>query len=266
MWQLLDKNLSSRFILGTALYPSIDLMLESIETSKTHCVTVSLKRSLAQGKSQKENRFWQSLKETKCHILPNTAGCRNYKEAVTMAEMARDIFKTNWIKVEVIGDDYNLQPDPFELLKACEILIEKGFEILPYCTDDLILAKRLVEMGAKVLMPWAAPIGSGKGIINPYALSVLRERFPDITLIIDAGIGLPSEAAFIMEMGFDGVLLNSAVALSGNPPLMAKAFSNAILAGRDAYLAKRMPQREMAKPSTNLMETPFWQVNPKKLS
>ncbi|MCF6764237.1 thiazole synthase [Thiotrichales bacterium 19S3-7] len=255
MWQLLDKSLSSRFILGTALYPSVKIMLDSINASEASLITVSLKRSSA---TNKDNHLWQALLKTGCHLLPNTAGCRSAKEAILMAEMAQEVFKTNWIKVEVIGDDYNLQPDMIGVINACESLIDKGFNVLPYITDDLVMAKHLVDLGVKVLMPWAAPIGSGKGVYNPYALSVLRLRFPNIQLIVDAGIGIASDAAKVMEMGFDGVLLNSAVALAGNPVEMALAFNYAIKAGRSAYLARPMPVREMASPSTALSNTPFW--------
>ncbi|MCF6777228.1 thiazole synthase [Thiotrichales bacterium 19X7-9] len=262
MWQLLDKSLDSRFILGSALYPSVQMMLDSIKASSTSLITVSLKRSLA---TNTDNHIWQQLLKTGCHILPNTAGCRNAKEAIFMAEMAQEIFKTNWIKLEVIGDDYNLQPDMIGVIEASEVLIDKGFNVLPYVTDDLVMAKRLVDLGVKVLMPWAAPIGSGKGVHNPYALEVLRARFQNIQLIVDAGIGVPSDATKVMEMGFDGVLLNSAVALAGNPVEMACAFKHAIKAGRYAYLAKRMPVREMAASATALMDTPFWHRKEKQM-
>lgn len=256
MWQIGEVQLTSRLLIGTALYPSPEIMRDAVITSGTEIVTVSLKRQLPNVKTP--NQFWQYIKDIKCHVLPNTAGCRNAKDAVTTAEMAREIFATNWIKLEVIGDEYNLQPDAVELLKATEILIAKGFEVLPYCTDDLVLCQRLVKLGCKVIMPWGAPIGSGKGLVNPYALSILRQRLPDVTLIVDAGIGLPSHAAKAMEMGYDAVLLNSAVALANDPVIMAGAFKHAVIAGREAYQAGAMPEREMAKPSTPLIDTPFW--------
>jgi thiazole synthase len=193
-----------------------------------------------------------------CHLLPNTAGCHHADEAVNLAEMARELFQTNWIKLEVIGDDYNLQPDPFELVKAAAILVKNGFDVFPYCTDDLVVCQRLIDSGCKILMPWAAPIGSGKGIINPYALATLRARLPDITLIVDAGIGKPSQAAGVMEMGFDAVLLNTAVSAARDPVTMAAAFRDAINAGRAAYEAGLMPERNTAHPSTSLIDTPFW--------
>jgi len=195
-------------------------------------------------------------------LLPNTAGCRSAQEAITLAEMAREIFETPWIKLEVTGDDYTLQPDPFELVVAAAELIKRGFDVFPYCTDDLVLCKRLVDVGCQVLMPWAAPIGSGRGILNPYALETLRARMSDIPLIIDAGIGKPSEPARVMEMGFDAVLLNTAVAEAKNPAHMASAFNFAIQAGRMAYLSGLMPERLSASPSTALMDTPFWLQSP----
>jgi thiazole synthase len=172
--------------------------------------------------------------------------------------MAREIFNTNWIKLEVIGDEYNLQPDPFELVKAAELLIKKGFEVFPYCTDDLVLCQRLLDNGCKILMPWAAPIGSGKGIINPYSLETLRQRLPDATLIVDAGIGKPSHAVQAMELGYDAVLLNTAVSLAKNPQQMAGAFRDAVRAGRSAYEAGMMLERNMAHSCTPIIDTPFW--------
>lgn len=256
MWTLADKVLTSRFLLGTAQYPSLDIMKQAIITSEASIITVSLKR---QSPSQQGgNEFWNAIKALNCHLLPNTAGCRTASDAVTTAEMAREIFQTNWIKLEVIGDDYNLQPDPFELVTAANTLIQRGFEVFPYCTDDLVLCQRLADAGCRILMPWAAPIGSGQGIINPYALETLRARLPDITLIVDAGIGKPSHAAQAMEMGYDGVLLNTAVSLAQSPIAMADAFRQAISAGRTAFEAGIMPKRNLAHPSTSLLDTPFW--------
>jgi len=256
MWQLAGKTLDSRFLLGTAQYPSLQIMRDAIVTSNTNVITVSLKRQSP--KKQGGDVFWSSIKNLNCHLLPNTAGCHNATDAINTAEMAREIFQTNWIKLEVIGDDYNLQPDPFELVKAAKQLIHNGFEVFPYCTDDLVLCLRLIDCGCQILMPWAAPIGSGKGIINSYALETLRARLPDATLIIDAGIGRPSHASQAMELGFDGVLLNTAVSLSKNPIQMAGAFRDAIIAGRSAFKAGIVPERNMANPSTSLLDTPFW--------
>ncbi|WP_119344260.1 thiazole synthase [Facilibium subflavum] len=250
------ENLTNSMILGTALYPNLDVMRKAIQTSNVDMVTVSLKRELTGGKN---NFFWQHIQQTRCKVLPNTAGCRTADEARMIAKAAREIFKTDYIKLEVIGDKHTLQPDVFELLKACEMLIEDGFKVLPYCNDDLIVCQRLVQLGCRVLMPLGSYIGSGQGINNPEAFKLLRQRFPDITLIVDAGIGTPSDATKAMELGFDGVLLNSAIALADDPVTMAKAFDLSIKSGKLAYQAKRMPKRAFAQSSTNLEDTPFWQ-------
>ena len=250
-----DTILQSRFFLGTAGYPSPDALANSIEAAAPGLLTVSLRRESKAGKGQ---NFWNIIKSFNLPILPNTAGCSTEKEAVTTAEMAREIFDTNWIKLEVIGDDYTLQPDPYRLLNAAGTLIEKGFEVFPYMTDDLILANRLSDLGCNILMPWGAPIGSGRGLNNPFALQLLRERFPDKTLVVDAGIGAPSHAAAAMEMGYDAVLLNTAVSKSGNPAQMASAFAQSTKAGREAYLAGIIAPQEKATASTPLIDKPFW--------
>lgn len=256
MWHVAGKTLSSRLLLGTACYPSLESMADAVRASETDVITLSIKRQAPQGKGGES--FWRVIKNLGCHLLPNTAGCRDARSAISMAELTRELFETSWIKLEVIGDDYNLQPDPFELLKAAKILIHQGFDVFPYCTDDLVLCQKLVDMGCKILMPWAAPIGSGKGLVNPYALETLRYRFPDITLIIDAGIGKPSHAVQVMELGFDAVLLNTAVALANHPVNMATAFRHAVIAGHEAFAAGMMPERNLAHPSTPLIDTPFW--------
>jgi thiazole synthase len=247
--------LSSRLFLGTAGYPSPDILRRAIERAQPGLLTVSLRRESAAGSGQK---FWNIIKNFKIPVLPNTAGCYGVTEAVTTAEMAREVFETNWIKLEVLGDDYTLQPDPFKLLEATEILIQKGFKIFPYMTDDLALAKRLSDLGCDILMPWGAPIGTGRGLNNIYALRTLRQRMPDKTLVIDAGIGAPSHAAAAMEMGYDAVLLNTAVAKAADPVAMAGAFAKAIEAGREAYLSGLIKPQDDAAPSTPTIDTPFW--------
>ena len=187
------------------------------------------------------------------HVLPNTAGCHSAREAVTTARMAREVFETNWIKLEVIGHADTLQPDPFGLLEAAETLAAEGFEVFPYTTEDQVLAARLLEAGCKVLMPWGAPIGSGLGLNNRYGLQMLREAFPNVPMVIDAGLGLPSHAADALEMGFDAVLLNTAVAQAGDPEAMARAFGLAVQAGALARAADPMEPRDMAAPSTPLI-------------
>ena len=256
MWQLAEKSINSRLLIGTALYPSPEIMLDSIRASGSEVVTVSLRRQNPTESGGQE--FWQMIQSLKLNLLPNTAGCHSVKEAVTTAQMARELFDTKWIKLEVIGDDYNLQPDPFALLEATKELISQGFEVFPYCTDDLVLCEKLVEAGCRILMPWGAPIGTGKGLINPYALKTIRERMKNITLIVDAGIGAPSHAVEALQLGYDGVLLNTAVAQASNPIKMAEAFKYAMQAGRLSYEAGAMPERDMAQPSTPTIGTPFW--------
>lgn len=258
-WTIASKTLQSRLLLGTAQYPSPDIMRQAIQAAGAEVITVSLRRQSSQ--AQQQNTFWEFIQDLDCHILPNTAGCRTAKEAITTAQMAREIFKTDWIKLEVIGDNYSLQPDPFELVIATEALIKQGFKVFPYCTDDLVLCNKLVELGCDILMPWAAPIGTAQGILNPFALRSLRQRFPNLQLIVDAGLGAPSHATEAMELGYDGVLINSAVALAQDPIKMAQGFGLAVQAGRLAYLAKPMPPRDMARPSTPVVGQPFWQTS-----
>ncbi|NWN84085.1 MAG: thiazole synthase [Halomonas sp.] len=252
---LYDEPFTSRFLLGTALYSSPAVMQASVEAAGCDMITLGLRRQNPGGGDG--DAFWQILRESGCRLLPNTAGCRSAREAITLAEMSRELFDTPWIKLEVIGDDYNLQPDPFGLLEAARELIAQGFKVLPYCTDDLVLCQRLHEAGCQALMPWGAPIGTGRGLMNRYALRTLRERIA-APLIIDAGLGAPSQAAEAMEMGFDGVLLNTAVARARRPARMASAFARAIEAGRAAYLAGPMEQRQTASPSTPTLGQPFW--------
>jgi len=255
--KLYDQTFSSRLLVGTALYPSPDIMAQAIKASGSDMVTLSLRR---QDPSNNQGQaIWQHIQQSDCALLPNTAGCHSAQEAVTLAEMSREMFNTDFIKLEVIGDDYNLQPDPFETVKAAEILINKGFKVLPYCTDDLVLCQRLLEVGCQVLMPWGSPIGTGKGLMNPYNLQAIRQRFPTISLIIDAGIGKPSQAMAAMEMGYDGILLNTAIAKAHDPITMAQAFAQAVNGGRQAYLAGLMESRQTASPSTPVLGTPFWQ-------
>ena len=242
-----NTHLESRLFLGTASYPSPDILKQAILASKTEVITVSLRR---EGKGGQD--FRQLLKQFNVRILPNTAGCYSVKDAVTTAHMARELFNTPWIKLEVIGHTDTLQPNPFALVEAAKILTEDGFQVFPYTTEDMIVAEKLLDAGCQVLMPWGAPIGSGQGLRHIEALKQLRHYFPDIPLIIDAGIGAPSHAALAMEMGFDAILLNTAVAQAADPILMAQAFQQAICAGHQAYQAGLMPKRDMAHASTPL--------------
>lgn len=253
---LYGEAFNSRLLLGTALYPSPQTMLESISASGCDIVTLGLRRQ--NPKTRDGAQIWQAIQNTGRKLLPNTAGCKTVKEAVNLAEMSREIFATDWIKLEVIGDDYNLQPDPFGLVEAAAELIKRGFKVLPYCTDDLVLCQKLLSVGCEVLMPWGSPIGTGQGLLNKYNLRTLRERLPQVPLIVDAGIGAPSQACEAMEMGFDGILLNTAVAKAQQPALMAKAFADAINAGRAAFQAGLMQKRQTASPSTPVIGQPFW--------
>ena len=256
MWEIGGKKLDSRLLIGSALYPSPSNMEESIKISQAQIVTVSLRRQNAGDKAGES--FWNIIKEMNLEILPNTAGSHCAKEAITTAQMAREVFGTNWIKLEVIGDQYNLQPDPFETVKAAEVLIKEGFEVFPYTTDDLVVATKLADVGCNILMPWGSPIGSGQGLMNPSNLKAIRKKFPNLQLIIDAGIGKPSDAVEAMQLGYDAVLLNSAIALAHDPVKMAEAFKHAISAGRLGYEAGVMQKREFATPSTPVVGTPFW--------
>lgn len=240
--------LKSRLMLGTALYPSPAIMARAVAASGAEVVTVSLRRESGAARSGRD--FWSLVRDLGVRVLPNTAGCHSVKEAVTTAHMAREVFATSWIKLEVIGEPDTLQPDVFGLVEAARILTGDGFEVFPYTTEDLVVAERLLAAGCQVLMPWAAPIGSGQGLNNRFGLRALRAHFPDIPLVVDAGLGLPSHAAAAMELGYDAVLVNTAVAKAGDPACMAAAFAKGVEAGRAAYQADPMEPRSMAAPST----------------
>lgn len=259
-WQIGGVRLRSRFLLGTASYPSPHILSQAIEASGTQVLTLGLKRTLGAPHGA-DNGFIEIIQAAAqargAHLLPNTAGCRSARDAVHLAHMARELLGTHWIKLEVIGDEHTLQPDPFELVDAARQLVNAGFEVLPYCTDDLVCAQRLVDAGCRILMPWAAPIGSGLGLLNPWALRALRHRLPGVTLIVDAGLGAPSHATRAMEMGMDAVLLNSAVALATDPVRMARAFAHAVSAGRAGFQAGLMPTSDVAVATTPVGGQPF---------
>lgn len=247
-----DTPIDSPIMLGTAGYPSPKILADAFARSGAGMATVSLRRESGGGQD-----FWALIRSLGVRLLPNTAGCHSAREAVTTAHMAREVFGTDWIKLEVIGHADTLQPDVFELVEAARILTDEGFRVFPYCTEDLVVCGRLLDAGCQVLMPWGAPIGSGLGLNNPHGLRALRAGFPDVPLVIDAGIGLPSHAAAAMEMGYDAVLLNSAVARAGDPAAMAGAMAAAIRAGRAAYLADPMERTDMAIPSTPVIGRAF---------
>jgi thiazole synthase len=248
MLELYGTQIASHLLLGTARYPSPAVLAEAVKRSQTGIITVSLRRETAGGRNG--GAFFEMIRGLGVRVLPNTAGCHGVSEAVLTAKMAREVFRTNWIKLEVIGNHDTLQPDVFALVEAAKILTDEGFEVFPYTTDDLVVAERLLEAGCKVLMPWCAPIGTAAGPLNLSALRSMRAHFPEVPLIVDAGIGRPSHATTVMELGFDAVLLNTAVAGAGDPVAMAEAFAKAIDAGRQAFGAGMLEPRDMAVPST----------------
>ncbi|MDF2233019.1 thiazole synthase [Albimonas sp. CAU 1670] len=253
--RLYGTEIASRLMLGTAQYPSPQVLAEAFRRSGAGIATVSVRRE--SGGEKAGAAFWELARGLGVAILPNTAGCHSVKEAVTTAHMARELFDTPWIKLEVIGHADTLQPDPFGLVEAARILVEDGFQVFPYTTEDVVLADRLLSAGCELLMPWGAPIGTGLGLTNVYGLRTLRAQFPDVPMVVDAGLGLPSQAAQAMEMGFDAVLLNTAVAKAGDPAAMAEGFARAVQAGRLAYEADPMEPRDMAAPSTPVIGKAF---------
>ncbi len=244
------KAFQSRLLIGTAKYPNPQTMLAAIEASGAEIVTVSIRRINVQETTSES--IIKYLEEKNLFFLPNTAGCYTAKDAVLTAQLARESLNTNWIKLEVIGDDETLFPDTVELLKAAERLLNDGFIVLAYTNDDPITCKKLYNLGCHAVMPLASPIGSGMGIRNPYNLQIIREQLPDIPLIIDAGIGTASDAAIAMELGYDGVLLNTAISQAQHPVQMAEAMKLAVKAGRLAFEAGRIPRKLYATASSPL--------------
>ena len=253
MFTLYDVPVRSRLLLGTARYPSPAILTEAVQASGTEVLTVSLRREAAGERAGQA--FWSLVRELGVRVLPNTAGCHTVKEAVTTAHMAREVFGTRWVKLEVIGEEDTLQPDVFGLVEAARILCAEDFEVFPYTTEDLTVAERLVAAGCRVLMPWGSPIGSGHGLNNLFGLKALRARFAQVPLIIDAGIGVPSHAAQALELGFDAVLINTAVSQAADPARMAGAFAQAVIAGREGFLAGPIEPRDMAVPSSPVVGT-----------
>jgi thiazole synthase len=255
MLTLYQAALRSRLLLGTARFPSPAVLTQAVRAARCEVVTVALRREA--GGERAGQGFWSIIRALGVRVLPNTAGCHSVKEAVTTAQMAREVFGTSWIKLEVIGEDDTLQPDVFGLVEAAGILCRDGFEVFPYTTEDLVVAERLLAAGCRVLMPWAAPIGSGRGLNNLFGLKALRAHFPQVPLIIDAGLGVPSHAAQALELGFDAVLVNTAVAQARDPVQMAAAFAQAVEAGYAARLAGPIEPRDLAAPSTPVVGTAF---------
>jgi thiazole synthase len=253
---LYQEKFTSRLLLGTGRYESPSVLADAIRAAAPAMLTLSVRRQVS-GSNASGQSFWNFVQETGRAILPNTAGCFTANDAIVTACMARELFQTNLIKLEVIGDEVNLQPDPYGLVEAAAELVKRGFQVLPYCTEDWVVCRRLLDAGCQVLMPWAAPIGTGQGPRNPRALRELRERVPQVPLIVDAGLGLPSHACQVMEWGFDGVLLNTAVSRALDPVRMARAFASAVQAGRAAFLAGPMIVQDTAAPSTPELGRPF---------
>jgi thiazole synthase len=240
----------SRLIVGTGKYGSFPEMARAIEASGADMVTVAVRRVNLTDKTKES--LLDYLDRSKYFLLPNTAGCYSADEAIRASRLAREVGLSDWVKLEVIGDQQTLFPDTAELLRATEVLAKEGFTVLPYTTDDLIVARRLVDAGAAAVMPLGAPIGSGMGIQNSANLRILRERITEVPLIIDAGVGTASDAAVAMELGADGVLMNTAIAEAQDAVMMAEAMRAAVEAGRKAFLAGRIPKKLYATASSPL--------------
>jgi thiazole synthase len=247
MLKIADRTFQSRLLLGTGKYPSFDIQKKAVEVSEAEILTFAVRRMNIFAEEQPN--FLEQLDLSKYTLLPNTAGAKTAEEAVRIAKLAKASGLCDMIKVEVIGDDRTLLPDPVETLKASEMLLEEGFIVLPYTSDDVVLARRLEELGVHAVMPAASPIGSGKGIINPLYLKFIIEQ-SSIPVIIDAGIGSPKDAAFAMELGADGVLLNTAVSGAKNPVKMAQAMKLSVTAGRLGFEAGRIEEKEYAVASS----------------
>ena len=244
-WQLGDRQWNSRLIAGSGGFRSLGAMSEALEVSGTEIITVALRRLDPAARGS----VMEVVERLGLFVLPNTAGCYTARDAVRTARLAREAFGTDWVKLEVIGDDRTLLPDAVELLRAAEELVGDGFTVLPYTNDDPILAARLEATGCAAVMPLGSPIGSGAGIRNPYNISIIVEK-AEVPVILDAGIGTASDAALAMELGCDGVLLASAISRAKDPALMAKAMKAAVEAGRGAFEAGRIPKKLYAEAST----------------
>jgi thiazole synthase len=248
--QIAGREFRSRLIVGTGKYRSFQEMVRAHEASGAEIVTVAVRRVNLTDRTKESMLDYIDTK--KLFILPNTAGCYSADEAVRAARLGREVGLSNWVKLEVIGDEKTLFPDNFELVRATETLVKEGFVVMPYTNDDLISARRLIDAGAAAVMPLGAPIGSGLGIQNPANIRILREMITSVPLIVDAGVGTASDAAVAMELGADAVLMNTGIAGAQDAVLMAEAMKHAVLAGRQAYLAGRMPKKLYATASSPL--------------
>ncbi|HUU13609.1 MAG TPA: thiazole synthase [Terriglobia bacterium] len=248
--RIAGREFRSRLIVGTGKYRNFQEMVRAHEASGAEIVTVAVRRVNLTDRTKESMLDYIDTK--KFFILPNTAGCYSAEEAVRAARLGREVGLSNWVKLEVIGDEKTLFPDNFELVKATETLVKEGFVVMPYTNDDLISARRLIDAGAAAVMPLGAPIGSGLGIQNPANIRILREMITSVPLIVDAGVGTASDAAVAMELGADAVLMNTGIAGAQDPVLMAEAMKHAVLAGRQAYLAGRMQKKLYATASSPL--------------
>lgn len=242
------RRVTSRLLMGTSRYPNPQVLKEALDESQAELVTVAIRRVNLDDRSGAH--FIDMLREGDYELLPNTAGCYTAREAILVAELAREALQTDLVKLEVIGDDETLYPDVEQLLSAARTLVVEGFTVLAYANDDPVTCRKLADIGCAAVMPLAGPIGSGAGVLNPYTLRLIREHVPDCPLVVDAGLGTASDAAVAMELGYDAVLINTAVANAEHPVMMARAMRLAVEAGRAAFLAGRTPKLDMAKAST----------------
>ena len=243
-----DRTFSSRLIVGTSRYPNPQVMLDALEATGTELVTVAIRRVNVENPAPESHL--DLLRKGGYQVLPNTAGCYTAREAVLVARLAREALDTDLVKLEVIGDDETLMPDVEQLLDAAKTLVDDGFTVLAYANDDPITCRKLADLGCAAVMPLGSPIGSGMGIVNPYNLRIIRETIDDTPLIVDAGIGTASDAVTAMELGYDGILLNTAIAQAQHPVEMAHAMRLAVEAGRRAHRAGRIPRRLYAEASS----------------
>ena len=244
-----NKTFQSRLIVGTGKYPTNALMKQCHEESGAEMVTVAVRRLDLKAKGEDSLLHWIDTK--RMALLPNTAGCYTADEAIRTCRLAEELGFSKWVKLEVLGDEKTLYPDVEETLKAARVLVKEGFTVLPYTSDDVITARKLADMGCAAVMPLAAPIGSGLGIRNPHNIRLILETVT-VPVIVDAGVGTASDAAIAMELGVDGILMNTAIALAKEPARMAKAMRLAVEAGREAYLAGRIPMKAYASASSPL--------------
>ena len=243
------KAFQSRLIVGTGKYKDGAETQAAVEASGAEMVTVAVRRV---NLDRSRESLLDFLDPERYFLLPNTAGCYTAEEAIRAARLGREVGLSDWVKIEVIGDQQTLYPDIQATLEATRVLVKEGFTVLPYTSDDIVFAKRLIDVGAAAVMPLGAPIGSGLGLQNTANLRILRELVTEVPLIVDAGVGTASDAALAMELGFDAVLMNTAIAAATDPILMAEAMQHAVLAGRQAFLAGRMPRKLYATASSPL--------------